>query len=420
MSPGSRGRARARRLAAGVLAAACALVVAPGAGDRLVPVAEARSLADPADLPVPPQPVLPVVPPAWPELPAVDGDAVLLLDADTGQVLGERGADVRRPVASTVKLLTALTVLRRAEPDDEVTIGSEVVGIGGAGVGLRPGDTWTVEELLTGLLVRSGNDAAVALAVHVGGSVPGFAALLLADATELGLTGVSLVSPSGLDDANRMSARDLGTVARAALDEPTIARIVASERVTLPGRRSEPNRNELVGRYPGATGLKTGFTDAAGYALVASAERDGRRLVAVVLGADSEDSRFDAAERLLDHGFGAFSRSDVDVALSLRVAGADVAVTSGTAPLTLPLVDPRPSVEGFLPVEVPRVDVDLELGVGWGQTVLATVPLDVATDPRPPASGGEAAGRWVGDRLHASLRAATRAGLWDSAPDVGG
>jgi serine-type D-Ala-D-Ala carboxypeptidase (penicillin-binding protein 5/6) len=383
----------------------------------LLGVAPVAAQEAPSEAPV--QLVEPVVPAGWPRPPAVEAETFVVVDASTGQVLADVGADVRRPVASTVKLLTALTVLRHARPSEVVEVDAAAAAVGGAGVGLRPGQRWSVEELVAAMLVRSGNDAATALAVHVGGSVPGFVAMMEAEATALGLDGVVLRDPTGLDDRTRMSARDLAVLGRAALAEPTIARLSALESFGLPGRRGMPNRNELVGRYPGATGLKTGFTDAAGYALVASATRDGRDLVAVVLGAPSDEARFTAASQLLDHGFGAFTVSEVGVSLGLRVTGATVPVTSGTLPLTLPVVAPRAGVETFLPVELPPAGTRVEVGVGWETTTLGTVPVEVGSDPRPPVVGGAAARRWLGDRLHASLRAATRAGLWDTSAATG-
>jgi hypothetical protein len=138
-----------------------------------------------------------------------------------------------------------------------------------------------------------------------------------------------------------------------------------------------------------------------------------------VLGAPSDEARFTAASQLLDHGFGAFTVSEVGVSLGLRVTGATVPVTSGTLPLTLPVVAPRAGVETFLPVELPPAGTRVEVGVGWETTTLGTVPVEVGSDPRPPVVGGAAARRWLGDRLHASLRAATRAGLWDTSAATG-
>lgn len=389
---------RGRGVLTGAMAAVALLMAAP---------VSAQPAVAPAPLRPPPQLVEPVVPPApgWPEPPAATATAYVLLDVETGQVLAERDADTRRPVASTVKVLTALTVLRRADPDDVVEIGQEVAAVGGAGVGLDPGERWTVRQLLDGLVVRSGNDAAVALAVHVAGTVEEFVSLMRADAEALGLEGLALASPSGLEDANRLSARDLAVVTRAALADPAFRRIAASPDVTLPGLGTQPSRNELLGVYPGATGVKTGFTEAAGYSLVASAERDGRQLVAVVLDSRDADARFDDAARLLDHGFDAFTRREVDLEARVREAGRWTDLRAGPLVLLVPRTDP----EGLRidPLTTPEVAaLPDEVTLAYEGEVLARLDVQRASGPRDPATGGAAVGRFLVDRVYAGLRAA--------------
>ena len=360
-----------------------------------------------------PPPESPVVerPDDWPAPPGMGAEAAVLVEADTGQVLYERRADEPRAVASTIKVLTALSVLERLDLDDEVSAGPEVEDVPGSGVGLNPGDTWTVEQLIDALIARSGNEAAEALAVHVAGDVAAFTELMAADAAALGLDGLELSSPSGLDDDQRLSALDLATIARAALSDARLRPFLARERVELPGEGELPTRNELLERYDGATGVKTGFTAEAGNSLVASAERDGRELVAVVLGAGDDPARFEQAAALLDLGFDAYRRVELGGELSLAVAGGqvrlNVAPTSVTAPHGVDVALGWPSV-----VRPPASPVDVAIQVGGPEDgePIGQLPsvLDESRGPEPDSQGGHL-GRAVVDGVYAALRAGAAA-----------
>lgn len=397
-------RARARAGAAAVLLAG--VLALGGAVDAAAQSGETPTSTGGSVRFEPPPQLVSATPPtvAWPQPPGVTASSYVLLDVETGQVLAQRDPDARRAVASTIKVLTALSVLHRTHPDDVVTVGPEVGAIGGAGVGLRPGDRWTVRELLDALIVRSGNDAAVALAVHVGGSVEGFVDLMRADAAALGLEDVVLTSPSGLGDGNRLSARDLAVITRAALVTPSFREIAAQRTVTLPRLGAVTSRNELLGVLPDATGVKTGYTEAAGWSVIGSAERDGRELVAVVLDSRDEDARFRDATALIDHGFAAFARTELDLEAAVRRAGAWTQLRAGPVVVLLPrteggrlLVDPLVTPEvGDLP------DV---LAVTYEGEALAELDVTVEADPREPVTGGGAIGRFVVDRVYAGLRA---------------
>lgn len=339
--------------------------------------------------------------PAWPTAPSLASPVHLLVDAATGTVLSAAAADERRPVASTVKMLTAITV-RRLAPDLDATIvvGQEVAGVGGASTGVAPGDTLTVEQLLELLLVRSGNDAAVALAVGTAGSVAGFVAEMRRDAATLGLEGTVLASPSGLEDRNMLSARDLAVVATCLLEDPELARIVDLEQVVVPGDGAAPNRNELVLDDPTVTGVKTGFTTAAGNGVVASAERGGRELVAVVLGAQDPAARFADAELLLDHA-GEFAVAAPPPAV-VGCAGPDPTVAT--------------TQELLVPREVPvgatyrSLGCDGEAGtavVELDGAPLATVDAEVVRGgaASAPAGPDAALGAAVVDTVQSALRA---------------
>lgn len=245
--------------------------------------------------------------------------SVALVEGSTGQVLVAQDATTRRPIASAIKLVTALSVIDALPADTVVTLGDEVRGVGGSSYGLRPGERRTVEDLLTGLLLRSGNDAAVALGVAVAGSEADFTARM---SETLGALGIDArpASASGLEEADALSALELATVARAALDEPRIAALVRNEEVVRPDGRTIENRNRFVGVVEGATGLKTGFTNAAGFTLAASAERGGRELIAVVLGAHDDDQRLEIAARMIEHGFSATRPDDLASSLELRTS----------------------------------------------------------------------------------------------------
>jgi D-alanyl-D-alanine carboxypeptidase len=215
----------------------------------------------------------------------------LVFDLDTGAVLWRRQPNRVLPIASLTKMMTALVVVDREPPDAKVRVTKEALAYKGSGVGLLPkGKHVKLETMLNGLLLPSGNDAAIALAQRVSGTVAGFVGRMNEHATDLGLTCTRFTSPDGFVDAgNHSCAIDLAEMARAVLDQPRLARIVARRRAVMPfpikgGRIYLFNNNPLLRQgYPGTIGIKTGFTDAAGRCLVAAARRDGRRVGVVLL-----------------------------------------------------------------------------------------------------------------------------------------
>jgi len=260
--------------------------------------------------------------------------SAVLIEVATGQVLVARDAALRRPVASVLKLVTALAVVEALPVGSLVTVGEEVRGIEGASYGLRPGDVRSVEELLGGLLLRSGNDVAVALAVAIDGSEDAFTARMADLLARLGIE-ARPATASGLDIADAMSASDLAVVARAALSEPRIRDLVAVPVLVLSDGTTLENRNLFLSDVPGASGLKTGFTNAAGFTLAASAARDGRELVAVVLGAEDDRSRRDIAARLIEHGFTTTSPTTLRRSVTLRTASGPVRIATADTVVTL-------------------------------------------------------------------------------------
>lgn len=236
--------------------------------------------------------------PAVAEALEVSATAAVLMDADMGQVLYEKNGDRQMLIASTTKIMTALVVLEHAAPDDVITVTPNHMAEGSS-MYLRAGETVRVEELLYGLLLCSGNDAALALTECAGGLTP-FVALMNEKAAALGMAHTSFANPNGLDaDGHYSTARDMAVLAAAAVENPTFRRICSSRSVTI-GQRTMENHNRLLRQVEGCVGLKTGYTRAAGRTLVSCAERDGCRLVAVTL-QDGNDWADHAA--LYDYGF---------------------------------------------------------------------------------------------------------------------
>ncbi|MDR7420613.1 MAG: D-alanyl-D-alanine carboxypeptidase family protein, partial [Armatimonadota bacterium] len=250
----------------------------------------------------------PVVASTWVE-PQLGAGASLLMDTRTGRILYARQSHRRMAPASTTKIATALVVIERLSPDAVVTVGRTAATVRrGAWIGLRAGERWTVSDLLHAMMLRSANDAAVALAEAVAGSVPRFAALMNARARRAGARSTQFVNPHGWDDPHHYTtAYDLALIARDALRHPRFAALVRARTWVWegPGRPRDalPNRNAFLERYPGADGVKTGQTAAAGHTFVGSATRDGWQLLTVLL---RRDDVYGAAATLLDYGFAAF------------------------------------------------------------------------------------------------------------------
>ena len=240
--------------------------------------------------------------------------SAILVEATSGDILYSHAAQERRAPASLTKVMTAVIVLERARLNDQVVASPRVREAGGHSMGLRPGQRLSVYDLLSALLVLSANDAAVALAEHVGGSVPGFAEFMNAKAHALGMQDTSFRNPHGLDAPDHYStAYDLAVLTRYALQSPIFAQIVRTRQTVImvkaPAKRhGRPatftrivrSHNRLLTGFEGADGVKTGFTNEAGRCLVASAQRDGRRVIAVLL---NDPRRWEDAASLLEYGF---------------------------------------------------------------------------------------------------------------------
>ena len=234
----------------------------------------------------------------------VSAQKAILMDAQTGRVLYEKNADSQSLIASTTKIMTALVVCEHCNVLDRMKIPKEAVGIEGSSMYLKEGEVLSIQELLYGLMLRSGNDAAVALAIYCAGTVESFAAMMNDKARSLGLTQTHFENPHGLDSTHHYStARDLAVLTAYAMKNPIFYQTVSTKTVTV-GNRVMQNHNKLLWRVEGADGVKTGYTKAAGRILVSSATRDGRRLICVTI---NDGNDWVDHTTLLENGFSEYS-----------------------------------------------------------------------------------------------------------------
>ena len=252
-----------------------------------------------------------------PAPPQLSADSYLLMDYHSGQILGARDADKRVEPASLTKMMTAYLVSVEVERghvafDDDVIISDKSQAIEGSRMFLEAGKTVKLWDLLKGLIIQSGNDASVAVAEHIAASEEGFVTLMNQMATDLGMTDTNYVNASGLPHPQHYTtASDLAILSRALIrDYPDEYILYAVRQYEFNGIK-QPNRNKLLFRDSSVDGIKTGHTQAAGYCLVASAERDNMRLISVVLGAGSEKIRAAESQRLLNYGFRFFRTSKI-------------------------------------------------------------------------------------------------------------
>jgi D-alanyl-D-alanine carboxypeptidase (penicillin-binding protein 5/6) len=247
---------------------------------------------------------LAVAAPAAAAGPQVKARAWHVQNAATGEVLLAHSAREPLPIASITKLMTVLVTLEHARLDDVVVVGAEAARVGGSSIGLRPRERVTVRDLVEAALIQSANDAAWALALHVGdGSVARFVRLMNAKAADLGLEETHFVRPDGLDVAGHVSsARDVTLLARTAMRKPTIREMVGRPTEVAAGRRLH-TWNDLLGSYPGLIGVKTGHTSIAGWSQVAAARGRGLTVYATIIGSPSRSERNADLVELLDWGF---------------------------------------------------------------------------------------------------------------------
>lgn len=242
--------------------------------------------------------------------PVTQAGSAILMDVATGRVLWEQNARQRRPMASTTKIMTTIVALEYGNLSDMVTTSPYAASMEGSSIYLSPGEQLSLEDLLYGVMLASGNDAATAVAEHIAGSVENFARLMVAKAQSIGAMDTSFQNPHGLDAKDHYTtAYDLAKITAYGLKIPKFAEIVSTTYKTIPWPEKEGearwlyNKNRLLETFPGADGVKTGYTSGAGRCLVSSATRDGWQLVAVVLDCDP---MFEDSAALLEYGFSHF------------------------------------------------------------------------------------------------------------------
>ena len=347
------------------------------------------------------------------ELP-ISSQAALLMEKKTGEILYAKNEHEPLEPASVTKIMTLLLTMEAIDSgalgyDDVVTASEYASSMGGSQIFLAAGEQMTVEELLKGVCVASGNDAAVALAEHLAGVTELFVAQMNNRAKELGMNDTHFVNCNGLPaEGHVTSAYDIALMSRELiLHHPDIRRFTTIWMDTLRGGASEiSNTNKLIRFYDGATGLKTGSTSTAGYCISATAERDGMELIAVTLKADTGDQRFADAKTLLNYGFSTYALYDAAEGLVLD----DVAVELGTAPSVRPVlsgetallldrgqaagVERTVTLKESVPAPVQAGDTLGEVTVKAGDTVLATLPVS-AGEPVPRLTWGQMLGRML-------------------------
>ena len=250
------------------------------------------------------------------EEPNLNSRAAFIYDRNSKEVIYGKEENTKRKMASTTKIMTCMVVLENGELTDTVIVSKKAAGTGGSRVGLKTGDKVSVQDLLYGLMLCSGNDAAVALAEHVGGSVEGFADLMNEKARQLNLSSTHFVTPHGLDNEEHYTtAYELAIMADNALKNNTFSSIVGTKNITINinGKpRNLSNTNELLGSMAGVYGVKTGFTNGANRCLVTSCKRENLDIITVVLGADTKKFRTQDSIKLINYAMNNYKEINME------------------------------------------------------------------------------------------------------------
>ena len=320
--------------------------------------------------------------------------ACVIIDEASGRVLLSHNAEAALPMASTTKVMTALLALENGDLDAPVTCSRNAFGVPGTSIYLAEGETLTLRDMLYGLMLASGNDAATAIAEHIGGTVEDFCRMMTARAAELGCKNTTFLTPHGLPcEGHYTTAHDLALIAREAMQHPPFREIVGTTRATIPweGREYDRvlnNKNKLLTTYEGATGIKTGYTKKAGRCLVFSAEREGMHIIGVVLNCPDW---FNEAARLMDVAFERYEAVTLlhvgDTVGTLPVTHADGAMVDVVLSADLTGVVPKgslPQVEIDLPTALNApIQAGQPIGTArltTGSVLIAEVPLVAADD----------------------------------------
>lgn len=314
------------------------------------------------------------------DAPALDvgGKSALLMELSSGQVLFEKNADERLPIASVTKVMTLLLIMEAIDDavlnyDDPVTCSAYAASMGGSQIWLEEGEIMTVHELLKAIAVVSANDACAMMAERISGSEEGFVACMNERAAELGMENTHFTDCCGLDESAYSSARDVAIMSRELMKHSDITKYTTIWMDSLRGGASElVNTNKLVRFYEGITGLKTGTTSQAGHCLSATAQRDGLGLVSVILGCETTAERFGGARKMLDYGFANYAIYTPEV---------------DPAELT-----PIPVLRGVADTVTPMLDALQPLLIKKGQESKIERQLALATDLEAPVLDGQVVG----------------------------
>lgn len=248
--------------------------------------------------------------------PTINSRAYVVIDRKTNMVLYGKNENQKRKMASTTKIMTATIIIENCNLDETIEVSKKAAGTGGSRLGLKAGDKITIRDLLYGLMLRSGNDAAVALAEYVGGSIEGFAELMNKKASELNLTNTHFETPHGLDsDEHYSTAYELSLLSNYALQNSVFAKIVNTKEHTININgypKTLSNTNELLGNFEGVYGIKTGFTNGANRCLVTACKRNDIDIICVVLGADTKKFRTQDSIKLINYIFDNFKPVNVE------------------------------------------------------------------------------------------------------------
>ena len=247
--------------------------------------------------------------------PKVNSRAAIVYDRISGSILFGKNENVKRQMASTTKIMTAIIVIENSNLDNFITVSSNAAKTGGSRLGLRTNDKISIRDLLYGLLLCSGNDAAVALAEHIGGSLPGFATLMNNKCDFLGLTSTNFVTPHGLDSDNHYTtAYELAIITDYALKNEIFCKFVNTKNYTVSingNPKLLSNTNELLGNLDGVYGVKTGFTNGANRCLVTSVKRKNMDIICIVLGCDTKKDRTKDSIQLIEYAFKNFQMINI-------------------------------------------------------------------------------------------------------------
>lgn len=302
--------------------------------------------------------------------PELNARIALIYDRASGRIIYEKNGNKQTPMASTTKILTAIVTLENADLKETVTIESKAAGIGGSRLGLKKNDKITVNDLLYGLMLRSGNDAAVALAIHVGGSIEGFADMMNKKAEELGLTNSHFVVPHGLDnEGHYTTAYELAKMADYALNIPKFKEIVSNKSATIYINgypKAINNTNKLLGSVSGVYGVKTGFTNDAGRCLVSSCKRGELDIITVIIGADTNNQRTADTKELIEYAFNNFSLLNIGEIIQnkfeqwKKINGGRIYVNKGLENgVKLYLEEPKNSVMAVRKDSIDKIDIEV-------------------------------------------------------------